>query len=159
MHKRGQLFIFAAVLLCTMVLLGVSNTFTIAGAKEDMRLLYENSLEETSYAVNSAIWNHANASAQAENFTSYFEDYARARRMEMKVFLILVYPNNQSYFSNHLEEIAYVTTDEAFLSPVLPSTEKVIKTGSNFTVSVGDESFEFFQPEGSQISVKALFRK
>ncbi|MBN2422197.1 hypothetical protein JXB41_03135 [Candidatus Woesearchaeota archaeon] len=154
MDKRAQFYIFAAIILCSVVFVGTVNKITVEEPSKKFQSFYENYLIESSEVINSAIYESRDISEQFKNFTLDFIEYADSKNVELGILYVLIYPDNEAIIVNYLNSEANVD----FVYSVPPDTEKIINLGNNFTLEIDDQEYYFNVSSGENIKLEFLFR-
>ncbi len=150
MNKKGQFYIFMAILLCVYaVALVIPRAAT--PADNNFKTLYENYLFEAPKVINSAIYNGTSPSAQIGNFTQSYITYAQTS--ESRFGLLYAYSHDGiTDIRSYLREDVNISTNTT--SFMLRDNASTIN-GTWFTASASKRTYVFNLTK--EVRLQALF--
>jgi hypothetical protein len=156
---KAQFYIFAAVLLCTVLFVAAINRIYIQEPSIGLSKLYQNYIEESNILINNAVFEGKDPGMQVKNFTQYYISFAKGKNVNIGIFYLLIYPDNTTVNGNYLGGTAIVTTKYAIQQQIVSGTEKNIKCENNVTVEYNNIIYNFDNEDGENIKFKALVLK
>ncbi len=123
-NKKSQFYLFTAIILCTYLFALVSATAQKMEESDKFGIIKENFVKESSFAINSALYNNSNISQRFEQFSLDFIDYAKTKGIDLELLYCLVqdkieinnYLNTVVKINNHLlnkgEKLVLNKTDQ-----------------------------------------------
>jgi hypothetical protein len=155
MIKKAQFYVFAVLILCSLIYMGFVNKISIKSTSKKFNLLYENYVFESIKTVNNAVYENKDISNQMKNFTLSFIEYGKIKKTEIGILYLLVFPNNQVRIVNYLNSPAIVNT----IYTLLPNYEKIIPLDVNTTVEINNQLYRFNISPSQNVDLKILMRK
>jgi len=89
-NKKSQFYIFTAIILSTYLFALASAADQKIKESSKFEIIKDNFVQESSFAVNSAVYNQGDISQQLKQFTEDFIDYAKTKGNELEVLYLLV---------------------------------------------------------------------
>ncbi|MBN2567408.1 hypothetical protein JXB02_04975 [Candidatus Woesearchaeota archaeon] len=161
--KRGQMYIFAAIMLITLSFVLIQTASTVEEPRETFRDVRENFAYEIPKVVNSGVYAGDNVSYRLERFIDLFDDFVRTRNQDFQILYLYASPDTSGLGAgtritvrNRLALPAGISYGTTVFS-LDPSNEQIINTDEDVTVSVGNNSYTFSFLENDH-DFKALFR-
>ncbi|MBD3203260.1 hypothetical protein GF327_03130 [Candidatus Woesearchaeota archaeon] len=156
MNNKSQLYIFAAVIFCTLVFLSSFSYVVIENPTEEVKQIYDNFIFESYYTINNAVYENKDINQQVKNLTITFIDYSKQKNINLGIFYVLIIPaREKSYIVNYLNSKANIN----LINTILPGTEEELNIGKNLTIELDNRQYSFNIPEGNDIQLKVLIRK
>lgn len=90
MNKKSQFYIFTAIILSTYLFALASAVIQKKEETSKFEIIKDNFAQESSFAVNSAVYNQDDISQQFKQFTINFIDYAKTKGNDLEVLYLLV---------------------------------------------------------------------
>ncbi len=107
-NKRGQFFIFTAILICLLLFYLYSmRSSTVFVKSSDFERLHKNFIKEASIVITNSLYNEGNLTLDFQNFTDSFISFAK-KQANMTIFYALIH--NDIYFKNYFPTSVIVTT-------------------------------------------------
>lgn len=153
-NKKAQLYIFTAIILCSLVFGFVAPKAFIRKPDKTFTNIHKNYMDEAYHVINSAIVNNANVTSRFNSFTLDFLRYTDTKKINFQMLYILTYRDKMELY-NSLGNILFSTTERSF-SMANNRTESFDKTDV-VTVAALGESYEF-NITNESIQLKAIFR-
>lgn len=89
--KKGQFYIFVAVIFCSLALTLVLSNFGTRGYRIVFENVKDNFVSEAPNVINSALFTGANLTEQFEEFALYYQDYAKTRNVNFRILYFIVH--------------------------------------------------------------------
>ncbi|MBU0757740.1 MAG: hypothetical protein KKF44_06740 [Nanoarchaeota archaeon] len=157
--KKGQYYLFAVIILCSVVFMGVVNSISIRDNDEGFQELYDNYVAEAYIVIDNSIFNEQATTELFENFTLSYMDYAKTKKIDLGILYVLIYSENEGFVVNYLNSPAYISTDTVFRELVPVNSESIINLATNLTIEVDSLMYSFNITEGENTKLKLIFRK
>jgi hypothetical protein len=113
LDKKGQFYIFVAVLFCALALTLVTSNFGTRGYKVVYENVKNNFVAESNYVVNSALSNNENVTDNFLDFSQYFLNYSKTKNINFRILYFLV-DKDVLYINNMLDFAVNVTADNSW---------------------------------------------
>lgn len=153
-NKKGQFYIFAAILLVTYALTINPPTVEIKKATPVFKQLYQNYLFEAPKVMNSAVYDNANITERFMNFSDTFSSYAKSREAKFGMVYLLAHQDGVD-IKNYLSETANISTNTtSFL--LGPGNWKTMNRAGSLAVYLNSIRYDFSFTESMQL--KAIFK-
>jgi hypothetical protein len=153
-NKKGQFYIFIAILLITYVLTISPPRAAPKKPVPVFKQLHQNYVFEAPKAINAAIYDNANLSERFMNFSDAFVDYSKGREARFGLLYLLAYEDGLDV-KNYLSETANVTTNTASFLLTTNSWRTINRTNS-VSIYLGNLNYDFSFTE--PIQLRALFK-
>ena len=154
MNNKSQFYMFAAIILVTLVFVIVSNSSIISTSKiQETKNYLNNYKHEAKIVINNALYANKNISYELRNFTESFISYGEYKNLDFDIMYI--YSNNNNlYIVNYLNQSVLVTS-----LGITVNKEQEISTGFNNTIIIRyqNESYNFNFTSPNEIELKTLF--
>ena len=152
--KKGQYYIIAAVILCSLALGLVYSSAVSAKGRTVFDDLKKNFETESSIALNGIISSDLEAFSTYDDFVQDFRRYALSRNVDFDLVYLLMY-NNTIYVKSYIE--SEVIARNAFDSVRLNSTNSTQFAATNFVSITKDDAEYNFPFDDRQVQFKAIF--
>jgi hypothetical protein len=135
-NKKGQFYIFMAVVFCSLALLLILSNFGARGLKPVYNDLKNNFVKESHFVINSALYGDVDLMTRLNNFISYFSDYSKSRNVDFNV-LYLLSRDDVLYVTNYLDEDVGLSSSYGNYN-ILSNSTVILDKDSSIYIDVDD---------------------
>lgn len=155
MNKKGQQYIFAAVVLLGYAFLIIRPAVQTAPEASAFKSLYENFISESQVIINNALYRSSNLSADYNDFTGEFISFAKTKDPNFRLVYLLA-ERDTLVVGNRLDIDINLTAATPYT--LTPNSELTIPKAASATVIIGKREYEYSFDERN-VQAKFLFRK
>jgi hypothetical protein len=117
MNKKGQFYIFVAVIFCSLALTLVLSNFGTRGYKSVFENVKENFVTESSYVINSALYSDLDIRSQFDEFIGFYKNYSLTKNVNFRFLYFLVH-DDVLHMNNQLDfDVAIETSTDRYDLP------------------------------------------
>lgn len=150
MNNKSQFYLFAAIILTSLVFLIVSNSKIVDSQNfKKSEDLFENYKYEATIVVNNAIYANKNITKELSNFTEHFIEFGDSRNIDIKILALYSYQDN-IYIVNYLNQPVLIS------GSIVGEEESIAVSSSEIDVNYNNETYSFTFDLGKP-EVKVLF--
>lgn len=100
MSKRGQIFIFTALLLCSFLFISIIGLSPSFSSKDRFSVVYENFIIESSYLLNACVYLNCDVIVVYDDFLEDFNSYANSFSSDLGLVVFYEYVDGNVYAFN-----------------------------------------------------------
>lgn len=161
MRKKGQMYIFVAIILCASLVAIFAGSSTLALPTYEFSSLKNNFVSESVFAVNLAMQNSSmNLSEQHDKFIESYLAYAKTKDPDFRVLSILDF-DGKTKINNVLDLTVNVTTSTSSFSILKNENITISNPGTvNVSLSLGGNAYFYIfntTVKSSEIRQQGIF--
>ena len=154
MDKKGQFYIFASIVLSTVIFFTVINRIVLQDADKEFNYVYENYIYEANKVINNAVFSQSNISNQFSNYTLDFIEYIKSKNSDMGISYMLIFQNDIRIV-NYLNGPIYY--NRQYL--IEKSDQRLFRNAGNFSIVYNNRTYYYGLDSSESIQFKALVEK
>ena len=137
MKNKAQFYLFAGIILTSLVFLIVSNSKILDSQNfKKSEDLLDNYKYEAGIVMNNAIYANKNITTQLSNFTSRFIDFGKSKNLDIQILYLYSYEYNV-YIVNYLNQPVLIS------GSTVGAEESIMLSSSEISVNYNNESYYF----------------